>query len=220
MFYHTCGSAYALWKKLNSKKTGLRQIQEYRKAIGLSYEPEYILESIYTIGSMDLLLNLAKMYPSIDLHRSAIQFVYKNGHFNIARWLHHHNVYIDEEITWACAFGHLRIAKWLYSIGCDPTVSDNVAIRSACWNGYLHVAKWLYSIGCDPKDCNNSAIRLACAGGHLNVINWLYSINAITGIDVSVPTAYTGLNKVSWLYNVKGIPYIIPGYTSKLGKMI
>lgn len=76
-------------------------------------------------------------------------------------------------IQHACRYGHLRLAKWLYDIGCDPTADNNCAIRVACQKGHLRVAKWLYSIGCDPKDNNDCTVKYTAMNGHLAVVQWL-----------------------------------------------
>jgi len=52
---------------------------------------------------------------------------------------------------WALENGHLEVVKYLISVGCNPKIDDNMAIRRACLNGHLEVIKYLISVGCDPK---------------------------------------------------------------------
>lgn len=82
---------------------------------------------------------------------------------------------IDYGFRWACANGHLHVAKWLVSkYPIDVHSADDDAFMSVCANDQLHVAKWLvdnYDINVHIGD--EGAFRYACMGGNLEVVKWL-----------------------------------------------
>ena len=41
------------------------------------------------------------------------------------------------------------MVKYLIKQGCDPTVDDNLAIQYATKNGHIKIVKYLKSIGCN-----------------------------------------------------------------------
>jgi len=77
---------------------------------------------------------------------------------------------MDNDLLKACKNGNLDDVKYLVSLGCDPKVNNNYAIRHASSYGHLKVVKYLVSVGCDPKACNNWAILDASAHGYLDVV--------------------------------------------------
>ena len=71
----------------------------------------------------------------------------------------------------SCINGHLHIANWLYSLGCQ--ITDNLFILT-CACGQLNIAKWLYKYSnIDVNSYNNSSFEYSCINGHDDVAEWL-----------------------------------------------
>jgi hypothetical protein len=84
----------------------------------------------------------------------------------------------------ACIDGHLRIAKWLYSLGgadgvgkVDIHAENDYAFRYSCVDGHLKVAKWLYSLGGVNMHVNNFCVVYETReNGHEEVAEWIESL--------------------------------------------
>ena len=78
-------------------------------------------------GNLEWAIQLEKYYPhigKIDIH------------FNY-----------EEPFRISCEYGHLHIAKWLYSLGnIDIAAQGHYAFYSSCRNKHIEVANWLHSI--------------------------------------------------------------------------
>ena len=81
----------------------------------------------------------------------------------------------DEYVfQWACANGHLDIAKWMCQVfSINVSADDKFAFTYACASGHLKIAKWLvnkHSINIHAN--NESAFAQACANARANVVTW------------------------------------------------
>jgi ankyrin repeat protein len=105
-----------------------------------------------------------------------------NGHLSIAKYLY--TIGVDptydhnRAIILASSNGHLDVIKYLCTVGANPFVAQNYPLMSASENGHLHVVQYLCSIGADPRAFFDSAIRWASVNGHLPVVKYLYSLGA------------------------------------------
>lgn len=83
----------------------------------------------------------------------------------------------------SCAYGHLRITKFLLSIekNIDIHVMKEWAFRQSCVNGHFETVKYLLSLKRDDKiDIhieNEYAFRKACTNGYLSIAKFLYSFD-------------------------------------------
>ena len=86
----------------------------------------------------------------------------------------------EQAFSYACEFGHLEIAKWLFLIKPDIDISaeNEYAFRYASKNGHLEMAKWLLQIkpDIDISADNEFAFRYASANEHYELANWLREI--------------------------------------------
>lgn len=94
------------------------------------------------------------------------------------------SVAVDEKpFSWACAEGHLEVAKWLLEV--NPNININISngneyiFRSVCSHGHLHVAKWLLEIKPDIVISaeNNVAFFSACRYKNNDVALWLTTLD-------------------------------------------
>ena len=71
-------------------------------------------------------------------------------------------------IPTASSQGHLRLVKYLHSVGCRST---KLAMDLASANGHIKVVKWL----CENRreGCSPEALRRAAQNGHLEVVEFL-----------------------------------------------
>lgn len=86
----------------------------------------------------------------------------------------------EQAFSYACEFGHLEIAEWLFLIKPDINISaeNEYAFRYASKNGHLTVAEWLLQIKPDINISadNDFAFRYASANKHSELANWLRQI--------------------------------------------
>jgi hypothetical protein len=124
----------------------------------------------------------------------------QNGKINI-------NILEDWAFVFACNFGHIEVAKWLYSLGGISISSINRAFCYSCEDGKLEVAKWLFDLDkqINIHADNDYAFKMACMNGHINVSKWLYSLNNKIDIhidnDFAIKMSYKEghIEMVQWL---------------------
>lgn len=133
------------------------------------------------------------------------------GYFNALKyntWL------IDREqvaCNYACIFGHLAIAKWLWQNGLYDVENDHdKPINKAVMYSQLHIIEWFYE-NTDAKIYKGSVNFLASIG-RLNTLKWLwekYNIKCTnTGIKQAIISDHT--QTVKWIlstYGKDGIKY-------------
>jgi hypothetical protein len=84
-------------------------------------------------------------------------------------------------LDWACANGHLGLARWAtatFSLNpVDARARDNFALCMSCANGHLAVAQWLVEefglTAIDARANGDEALSLARMNGHYRVVQWL-----------------------------------------------
>ena len=80
----------------------------------------------------------------------------------------------------ACYYGHIEIAKWLYSLDDKLNIHANYeeAFINACYNKHIEVAKWLMTLDDKPNvhAFNDYAFKFACYNRHIEVAKWLVTI--------------------------------------------
>lgn len=80
----------------------------------------------------------------------------------------------QNKFEWACIYGHIKIAKWLYELDIiDIHGTKNNMFLRACSYGHLDIARWLYRFGVDINYKDNHAFQEACENGHLDIAKWL-----------------------------------------------
>ena len=97
-------------------------------------------------------------------------------------------------LIWASRNGHLKVVKYLVSLGFDPKIMENCLIQIASRNGDLEMAKYLVEIGCDPKDDNDLAIRFAIENGHLEILKYLVSLGCDPKAEIKLSHSWACKN--------------------------
>ena len=78
---------------------------------------------------------------------------------------------------WACAGGHIEVAKWLLTQGASMHAREDRAFLYACSKGHLRLAKWLVSLeGVRIHARQDQAFSLACHKRHVAVGRWLIGL--------------------------------------------
>lgn len=184
MYYHQNinGSAYVLWKRLTSKK--MMTLKRIYICVKRKQYSDIMDEACYS-GDLSLIIDCITSFNiTLSLQHIIAACYGSRGKLSVVKWctsmLNCHPCVSNNLIFRMISLqGYLQVLKWLYSIGCDPTV-DNHAISLAAGRGHLHIVRWLYKIGSDPTANNNDAIRTATIYGSMNgrfeVIQWLCSV--------------------------------------------
>ena len=127
---------------------------------------------------------------------------------------------INEETIFylACKYGHLDMARWIYSIDQDQIYIKSIrcctSFYISCYYGYFDMAKWIYSI--DPNqikvsnNSNQTPFYVACLNGHIDIVKWIYSIDPdqikIKNKNSFTPFHATCSNKridiAKWIYSI------------------
>jgi hypothetical protein len=92
------------------------------------------------------------------------------------------NIHFNGEhlFQWNCSKGHIKIAKWMYSLGVDIHFYNDKAFRRSCENGQIEIVKWLYSLGgVDIHAENDYAFRQGCHNQHIEIIIYLLFLNKV-----------------------------------------
>jgi hypothetical protein len=124
----------------------------------------------------------------------------------------------DEAFRYACVFGHINIAQWLYGLDDKPNIhaDDDYAFRFVCLIGYINIAQWLYGLEDKPNihALDDEAFRFTCSSGHINIAQWLYGLDDKPNIHAKDDEAfrfacYFGhINIAQWLYGLDYKPNI------------
>lgn len=134
------------------------------------------------VGDLDKAAKLYKSTCDIDW---AFRLSCKNGHLEVAKWLHSVGADVhacnDYSFIWSCAYGHLEVAQWLYSLGAPVNRYSSCACAFiwSCEDGHIDVAQWLHSISTTSNGhaMNDKAFRKSCKYGHIEVSQWLLDID-------------------------------------------
>ncbi|KAJ3305586.1 hypothetical protein HDU76_004982 [Blyttiomyces sp. JEL0837] len=117
-----------------------------------------------TIGNTKVLFEMLKMF----LERCPSLVVDVTDRFN----------YIFED---AALHGELEILKELLTLGVDPAVNDNAAIREAVRRGQTETVRFLVGLdGVDAAARNNEAIKMAAERGDLDIVRILVGIEGVS----------------------------------------
>lgn len=113
-----------------------------------------------------------------------------------------------------CKNNHIKVAKWLYSLGIINIHSKNdYAFKICCSNGHIKLCKWLYSIGSidflNIEENTYYIFNICCQNNQLNICIWLYSLEIINihANDDIFFTKYCDdehLDIAKWLYSLGG----------------
>lgn len=120
---------------------------------------------------------------------------------------------------WACAKGHLDIAKWLLIVQppIDVRALGDDAFRCACVNGHLHVAKWLLCIEPSTSTAahDNALFYWSCRSGHLRVAKWLLSMEPLIEVRSHEDAAFRWACRYGYFDVAKWLQRLTPVLKSK-----
>jgi hypothetical protein len=109
---------------------------------------------------------------------------------------------------YACEYGHVKIAKWLYQQHSIPIAIPPATLHHAFAQGYFDLAIWLWEIGNHPHTVSyDSEFCDCCIGGHLNLARWLYSKTTINihdndNIAFRSACAHDHIQVAQWLFTL------------------
>lgn len=160
---------------------------KFSMSIAPEYNDRYRFENIFHFFCRYGYIDLAKAYM-------------RTTSFNI-------NSKENEAICLACQEGHLKMVKWLYSIGGTLDSQNNWCFDIGISRGNIDLLKWIYSLGkINIHDNNDYMFRIACSLGKLEVAKWIYSLG---DIDVHASADYAFISScmdnhvevAKWLYS-------------------
>lgn len=108
---------------------------------------------------------------------------------------------LDTIFRYCCFTGKEKIAKWLCSIGIEPTSYEFVY---SCYYGQELIAKWLYNLLHPGALEIQSAFQLTCRYGDEGLCKWLYSIGEfeLSRCDFEEACHFGNKNVAEWLYSI------------------
>ncbi|KAJ3308149.1 hypothetical protein HDV04_001724, partial [Boothiomyces sp. JEL0838] len=118
-------------------------------------------------------LLLKTLDPSVN-NNECIRICAKYGYIDLVKLLLKDPRVTPTDTLWRCCInGHYNTVEYLMDY-CDPSESNNLAIRQACINGNIDIIKCLLNDSrVDPSDYDNEAIKYASYFGHLKVVEML-----------------------------------------------
>lgn len=125
------------------------------------------------------------------------------------------------DIIVASTIGDLAAVNRLLDNHADPSVLNNLAIRSASKNGHLAVVnRLLDDIRVDPSDQHNQAIIDAVKNNHVEVVERLLKPDAIeNGVNPSVHNNYAYRYAKRANYdNIKSLLETVPSVRAKIAE--
>lgn len=84
--------------------------------------------------------------------------------------------YAEWGLRAACEEGHLKIAKWLVSLGANIHMKEELPLRLACIEGYLEMVQWLVSLDADIHAHNDDAFISACKKNRIEIVQFLSNL--------------------------------------------
>ena len=174
------------------------------------------LTKIATAGSIELLKQLIKAYPDIDIHAdqdSAFSLACEYNHFDFVKWLYYNypmiDVSADDEyaLTWALCLQNVEIYEWLYSIKPDikPEVKNNWLFNFLCMNDLTEQINWLFEKFPYLLDnYTNILFTKACLYGRVELAKRIYNHDQSIGLGeafvISVNRGHFEILK--WFYEL------------------
>ena len=129
--------------------------------------------------------------------------------------------------SWNCKYGHLTVAKWLYSFeGMDRTNPYSLAHKRqsnvniydfdqptfilSSIHGHLAVTQWVFFLSDDNFHADDYAFKMSCVNDHLAVAQWIYSLDYVNIHDCNefafrMSCAGGHLTVAQWLYSLGGV---------------
>ena len=142
-----------------------------------------ILLKFSRVGELALVIWLFSKYE-FDIYNINASFVWAcaNGHLDVAKYLVEQGAEIQDEnnaaLREASQAGRLNIVKYLVENGADIHVGLNYSLRWASENGHFEVVKYLVESGADIHAEQDYALRWAVNGGHLKIVKYLVEMGA------------------------------------------
>lgn len=78
----------------------------------------------------------------------------------------------DYAVRFAAKHGHLKVVKYLYSVGANIHAKDNYAVRFAAKHDFLHVVRYLSARGAHNQ---SDIVHPSRAGLFINKVSFGYT---------------------------------------------
>lgn len=112
---------------------------------------------------------------------------------------------------WACANGHLPVARWLHETFIMTNEVASAALRESCRNGQTCVVRWLCASFSVAGSFLRPALCAACACGRMPIVQHLCSKFGLTRDDMMAARNAClehGEYTLRWLYVQTGLNWI------------
>ena len=111
------------------------------------------------------------------------KFITNNNFFNMFLDLDYtkFDIHADDDYAfrWSSENGHLKIVKFLVSMGSDIHARKDYALALSSYNGHIEVVEFLVEIGVDVDTLSGDyALKAASKNGHIEVVKFLVEKDA------------------------------------------
>ena len=173
---------------------------------GAGVNSSWVFRSACESGNLECVKLLYTGSEYLAYQTRLLQDICSNNQLGVAQWLCDirtpSEVDLNESFVFACSYGYLQIAQFLYNLGANVS---RESLHSACEYGHTDVVKWLLSL--KKFDKLQTFLTSIIVGGNCEIIDMIYDEKMVFDPDsVVIASRATRFHMVKWLIS-KGLDH-------------